>query len=344
MKVSIVVPTYNQGPYIETCLRSIQEQSLGDFEVIIQDSVSKDQTEEICRRFTDQDPRFQYFREKDSGQSDAINRGLARSQGQLWTWICSDDYYSDPRALQALIQRFDEAVAQDSKVVGVYGDAEYVSEVGQKLDPYGNATRTLYQTDFKLTWPLSQPSCLLDRIAVFNVKGVDAALYLGMDLDLFLKVLTHGRSLVYTPQMTVCIRLQPNSKSVMFRKKTAENALSIVKRHFGNPGNPYQSLYAKEYAISQRLEFNHRVKNFFHFLFSFTQPLRKHVFTIEQETLHYLDHPATKHGLRFYFVWMNWCAYAFWKWRICIPAYVFLRKVYNFILEFLFRARGFFTR
>src|SRR4051794_10116781 len=95
MKASIVIPTFNQGPFINECLLSILNQSYQNFEVIIQDSMSTDQTEEICQRFASKDARFLYFREKDTGQSDAINRGLARSTGEIWTWICSDDYYTD---------------------------------------------------------------------------------------------------------------------------------------------------------------------------------------------------------------------------------------------------------
>ena len=97
--LSIVVPTFNQGQYIADCLNSICNQSYENIEVIIQDSLSDDETESICTAAAIADSRVKYFREKDSGQSDAINRGLRRSSGAAWTWICSDDFYLNDHCL-----------------------------------------------------------------------------------------------------------------------------------------------------------------------------------------------------------------------------------------------------
>jgi glycosyltransferase involved in cell wall biosynthesis len=254
MKLSIVIPTYNQGCFIGDCLSSIQNQTFRDFQVIIQDSNSSDETEEVCSKVVEADSRFLYFREKDEGQSDAINRGLARSTGEMWTWICSDDLYADSRALEKLVEHFQKMRKLDEKVIGVFGDAQYVTESGQIMGPYYNLTQDLTRDHFQLNWPLSQPSSLLLRQAVSEVGGVDKSLNLGMDLDLFLKILEGNRTFVYVSQMTVNIRVQPNSKSVKFRKKTAENALMIVRKHFGDFGNLQGSAYFAEYKISRRLE------------------------------------------------------------------------------------------
>src|SRR5208337_241637 len=103
MKVSIVVPTLNQGKYLTECLESIYTQTYRDMEVIIQDSLSNDGTEAVRNKYTQMDPRFRYCREEDSGQSDAINRGLAKSSGELCTWICSDDRYNNSLAVARLV-------------------------------------------------------------------------------------------------------------------------------------------------------------------------------------------------------------------------------------------------
>jgi glycosyltransferase involved in cell wall biosynthesis len=67
MQLSIVIPTYNQGQFIADCIESIVNQSFKDLEVIIQDSMSSDETERICKEYAKRDSRIQYFREKDSG-------------------------------------------------------------------------------------------------------------------------------------------------------------------------------------------------------------------------------------------------------------------------------------
>lgn len=254
MQISIVVPTYNQGQYIRDCLASIKSQTYTNFEVIIQDSMSSDSTEAICKEFVREDKRFQYYREKDTGQSDAINRGLARSSGELWTWICSDDYYSNAKAIETPIAAFERKMSEDTSFVGVFGDAEYVSENGESLGPYHQRKAVLTKEDFKLDWPLSQPSSFLVKSKVSKVGGVDPSLHLGMDLDLFLKLLNSGEKLLYVPQLVASVRIQSNSKSIKYRKQTASTALSIIQRHFGDKGNPFESAYAREYSSAQKEE------------------------------------------------------------------------------------------
>jgi|GEM_PF-2517815 len=290
MKVSIVVPTYNQGPYIRECLLSIQNQTHRDLEIIIQDSLSGDGTEQICREFVVADPRFQYFREKDSGQSDAINRGLARSTGELWTWLCSDDLYGSLEALNALVKGFAEAHKRDPNYAGVYGEAVFVHENGDYAGKYQHKTTDLFRQDFKLDWPLSQPSTLVLTDRVKKIKGVEASLYLGMDLDLFIRFLEGDRKLAYVPQWVASVRLQPNSKSLLFRKKTAENAIQIITKHFGDSGGPHASAYAREYGIASRQEllsrgFNWLKKN----VLSYIPLPRKWIGTLRKRAFYIMD-------------------------------------------------------
>ena len=248
MKLSIVVPTFNQGPYIRDCLESIQRQTFADWEVVIQDGLSTDDTQSICEAVAAADSRVRYFREQDFGQSDAINRGLERTQGHLWTWICSDDRYSAPRALDDLIVAFDAARALDTKCVGVFGDAQFIYQDGKIAYPYGNQRREIRRLDFKILWPFSQPALLILRRRVLAAGGVDTGLYLGMDLDLFFKYLADDEKFLYCPTMVADIRLQPSSKSVKFRVATAENALALVKKHTGGYGNPHDSAFVIELA------------------------------------------------------------------------------------------------
>jgi glycosyltransferase involved in cell wall biosynthesis len=339
MKLSIVVPTLNQGCFIEECLLSIQKQTYRDIEIIIQDSLSTDETESICKKFIGQDPRFHYFRESDSGQSDAINRGMNRSTGQLWTWLCSDDYYSDLSALESLVKRIQEVPSDNKKIIGAFGDAQYVTEASELVGPYYNSTRDLTRQDFKTNWPLSQPSSLLLLSAVKEVGGVDASLNLGMDLDLFLKLLKENCCFVYVPKMIVNIRLQPNSKSVKFRKKTAENALTIVKKHFGEVGSPLESAYTREYAVSKRLEVNERIRNILWSVVPFRQSLKSSIQNYESTAIQYIENE--KHwSLKLALFHLIWKVYCFIKWRFIFPS----KKAFNYLSEVLFRAKSFFIK
>jgi len=336
MYASIVIPTFNQGPFIKDCLQSIQNQTFQDFEVIIQDSESTDETQVICRDFVSKDSRFYYFREKDSGQSDAINRGLNRSRGVAWTWICSDDYYTEPQALETLLERLKIASEANGDVIGVYGDAQYVAENGKYVGPYYNCTTDLGRDDFKLNWPLAQPSSFLIRNVVVEAGGVDKDLNLGMDLDLFLNVLKGNRKFVYVPQKTVSIRLQPNSKSVRYRKKTAENALVIVKKHFGS-SDIQHSMYFREYAISKRLEILAAIEEAILKVFPFLKYPLKFLSTINQSMRMYMtpEYDGVK-TLKVFAFRCLWHVYRVWVICLVEPAikvlYFFIKRPIKYVL------------
>jgi glycosyltransferase involved in cell wall biosynthesis len=244
MQLSIVIPTYNQGQFIADCIESIVNQSFKDLEVIIQDSMSSDETERICKEYAKRDSRIQYFREKDSGQSDAINRGLKRSTGKYWTWICSDDRFSNLTCLEKLVQAIE--TKNPKEYVGVFGKAAFISEAGDFVGNYQSLSKDLVVKDFQLTWPLSQPSSILVCERVKEVGGVVESLHLGMDLDLFLKMLTGNYKFLFVDHLVADVRMQDNSKSIKYRKATALNALSLVIAYFGSIGDLKNSDYFKE--------------------------------------------------------------------------------------------------
>lgn len=252
-KISIVVPTFNQGRYIRQCLESLASQTEKDFEVLIQDSCSNDDTEAICLEFASRDERFKYFREKDSGQSDALNRGLRRSHGIFWTWICSDDFYANAQALEKLTASLPLVFDANVSWAGSFGAAELVSESGSYLDEYITLKRPARHQDFKTLWPFSQPASMLYRNLVIAAGSINAELHFGMDLDLFIRLTATGLKFKYIPEKIASVRVQPDSKSVRDRMDTAKCALGIVRFYYGGVGFPPFSRYSVELGWS-RLE------------------------------------------------------------------------------------------
>ena len=93
-KVSIIVPCYNAQDYIKNCIDSIKNQTYQDFEVLMIDDGSKDNTKKIIQKEIKDDQRFSYFYKKNGGLSDARNYGLTRAKGEYVCFIDSDDYIS----------------------------------------------------------------------------------------------------------------------------------------------------------------------------------------------------------------------------------------------------------
>ena len=91
-KISIIVPIFNSEKYLTRCLVSLQNQTLGDYEVILINDGSIDHSACICNEFVQKDNRFRVIHKKNGGVSSARNIGLAVTQGEYVLFVDSDDY------------------------------------------------------------------------------------------------------------------------------------------------------------------------------------------------------------------------------------------------------------
>ena len=107
-KISIIVPSFNQGAYIEHTILSVLNQDYSNWELIIQDACSTDQTAEICAAYVLKDKRIQFYREKDKGFADGVNKALDHASGEICGIQSSDDYYSEAGVFTQVAKMYSE--------------------------------------------------------------------------------------------------------------------------------------------------------------------------------------------------------------------------------------------
>ncbi|WP_111671064.1 glycosyltransferase family 2 protein [Algoriphagus litoralis] len=97
MKVSIIIPCYNYGRYLAECFSNLQSQTYSDWEAIVIDDGSTDQTMEVVRSWQAYESRIQYFYQPNSGVSSARNLGLKKANGEFIQFLDADDLLSEAK-------------------------------------------------------------------------------------------------------------------------------------------------------------------------------------------------------------------------------------------------------
>jgi glycosyltransferase involved in cell wall biosynthesis len=184
MKISITIPTYNCGQYLEKAILSVLNQPYRNKELIVIDGGSTDNTMEIIRKYEDQ---IKWISEKDSGQADAINKGFKRATGEIIAWLNADDYYEE-NIFDIVIAEFKE----NEDINLVYGNCRSVDEnnyiVKINKPPAKITTKKLISNGNYIY----QPSSFYRKQVVSEVGFLDDKLTYWMEYDLYIKLLKKG--------------------------------------------------------------------------------------------------------------------------------------------------------
>ncbi|WP_297832265.1 glycosyltransferase family 2 protein [Pseudomonas sp.] len=223
--ISLVTPSFNQGQYIGETVRSVLGQHYSKLEYVIQDACSSDNTGQVLAQF----PVDAFFlvRERDTGQADAINRGFARSQGEIMGWLNSDDFLM-PGSLCKIGAYFRD----NPEVDVVYGDRVVVNEHGLKIGMWalpGHDVEVLRQVDYIPQETMYWRRRLWDRAG----GQVDASLKFAMDWELLLRFSAAGAKFAHLPVVLGAFRVHSAQKTSAQMSSVGFDEIRRLRQQYG---------------------------------------------------------------------------------------------------------------
>lgn len=237
--VSVVMPAYNAAPYLPETIESVLAQTFNDFELLIIDDGSTDNTAEIAHQYSQQDSRVKLLSQENQGVSVARNLGIQMSLGEFVAFLDSDDQWLPDK----LAVHIEHLTLQPELGIS-FAKIEFMSPEGNPMKQFSNSSLTnLTPIDFYYENLIITPSNVVIRRAVFeqignfdpNLKGTeDAELFLrtscnGWKVEGIDRVLTRYRTSIggVSSQLS---RMEEDWNR--FNKKVQSYAPDIINKHY----------------------------------------------------------------------------------------------------------------
>ncbi|MCB9385887.1 MAG: glycosyltransferase [Bryobacterales bacterium] len=262
MKVSVTTPSLNQAQYLTHTLESVLSQE-GEFsiEYFVMDGGSTDGSIEILRDYAARlgagaypvrcrGISFDWVSEPDKGQSDAINKGLRRSSGDIAAYINSDDCYL-PGAFATITRTLEQNPESDF----VYGDGNVIDETGAVqwewlARPYNHRILTSYHFLWnEFTNYLMQQAVFWRKSATDAIGYFDETLHYSMDLEYWLRAGSSGLTLQHIPEKIAEFRLIQGTKSLSDPLAFWSDNLELFRRYRSDSLARFFAYYFYNFAL-----------------------------------------------------------------------------------------------
>jgi len=205
---SIIMPSFNQASFIEQSILSVLEQGYGAIEFLVVDGGSSDSTPSILNKFSSRISRI--ISDPDSGQADAINKGLRRATGEILGWINSDDIlYPGVVSLVADIFKAHPDVGV------IYGNVDYGANESSIDRTIRGESFDFLDSFRRLHIPMPQQGCFWRRSAMIQCGLLHERWHYVLDRDFFIRLADKERCL-YVNHTFGLFRSHPHSKSSFF--------------------------------------------------------------------------------------------------------------------------------
>lgn len=211
-KVSVIVPAYNVSKYIKETLISLEQQTFSDFEALIVDDGSTDNTDTIVRQICQRDSRFQLLQKSNGGLSSARNYGIRHARGEYIALLDGDDIYHKDKLATHIARLYSQSdvgvVYSASRTIRDDGKPMFITLSGKPVHPnpvvallcknfVGHGSNAVFRR------------CLIDEVGDFNEN-----LRSWEDVDLWLRIAATQKWRFYREKRILCYyRVRPSGLS-----------------------------------------------------------------------------------------------------------------------------------
>ena len=241
MRISIVVPSYNQAPFLPYTLDSIFKQDYQDIEVIVMDGGSTDGSVDVLKAYEDE--RLTWESKPDKGQADAINQGMRQATGDILAYLNSDDIY-----LENTIPRIMTLFEQSQNVDLFYGSCYEMDADGSTFyEKYIAHPVTWWSMFTKQNMP-PQPAVFWRRRVLEQIGNFDINLHFRLDHDYWMRAWLAGMTFQSVEGYLSALRLHPQSKTVSQQVKFYQDWFKILDKVYSRDDLPPEALELREVA------------------------------------------------------------------------------------------------
>jgi glycosyltransferase involved in cell wall biosynthesis len=217
--VTVILPAYNAAQYISETIDSVLNQSYQNFELLVIDDGSTDNTADLVRAYVQQDSRVQIISQPNQGVSAARNHGIDRAVGEFLAFLDADDLWV-PDKLEAHVRH----LCSDDRLGMSFARIEYIDSESKRTGQKSNLRlkniqpQHFYQDNLACT----PSNVVIRRVVLQEIGGFDSDLSGLADIDLFLRVSCSGWTVEGLDEVLVYYRFHPNGMSSQLKRMEDE--------------------------------------------------------------------------------------------------------------------------